>query len=172
MKPPFVRSPYNYDTNAASDESGIDTGTEGGAKQSFRDECDINVILKRFGIGYEIPTGLNMPTSGDFTGINDFHTAMNAVVQARETFEQLPAHIRSRFNNDPGKFVDFTTNEQNREQLLDMGLLNQEATSRVQAEREARQVREDEQAAARVEARRNAASRKGGEPPHEPPKGE
>lgn len=169
MKAPFVRNPYNYDTNKAGDESGIDTGTEGGAKQSFKDECDINVILKRFGIGYEIPVGLEVPTSGDFTGINDFHSAMNAVVQARETFEQLPAHLRARFDNDPGKFVDFTTNEDNREQMLDMGLLNQEAAAKVQAARESRQFAEDEQAAARVEARRKAAFKKGVNTPEAPP---
>jgi len=46
-KPPFVRSPYNYDTNEASDESGLDTGQEGGAKQNFKDECDINTMAKR-----------------------------------------------------------------------------------------------------------------------------
>ena len=45
MKPPFVRSPYNYNTNEASDKAGLDTGTEGGAKQSFKEECDINTIV-------------------------------------------------------------------------------------------------------------------------------
>lgn len=159
----------NYDNGFDNHESGLDTGTEGGAKQSFEQECDINVILKRFGIGYEIPQGLRVPQSGDFTGINDFHTAMNAIVKARETFESLPAHIRTKFDNDPGKFVDFTTNEENKEQMLDMGLLNQEAAAKVQQQREKRQAAEDAAAAERHQKRQKAPVRGGGDAPGTPP---
>lgn len=127
--------PENYDTNEASDEAGHDTGTEGGAKQSFRDECDINVILKRFGIGYEIPAGLRVPQYGDFTGINDFHTAANAIARANENFDLLPAHIRARFDNEPGKFVDFATDEKNFDELAQMGLISKEAIERREAEK-------------------------------------
>lgn len=122
--------PENYNTNEASDESGLDTGTEGGAQQNFKDECDINTILARFKIGYEMPAGIRVPQYGDFTGINDFHTAANAIAKAREAFDQLPAPVRSKFENDPGKFVDFATNEENREELKKMGLLSKEAIQR------------------------------------------
>lgn len=131
-KAPFVRNPYNYDTNAASDESGINTGSEGGAKQSFKEECDINTIVKRFGIGYEIPENIRVPQFGDFTGINDFHDAMNRVATARENFELLPANIRAKFDNDPGKFVDYASDEKNRPGLKEMGLLSKEALERDQ----------------------------------------
>jgi len=114
--------PENYDTNEAGDDAGLDTGTDGGAQQNFKDECDINVMLKKFGIGYELPQGLRAPMSGDFTGIRDFHQAMNAINQARETFEELPANIRARFQNDPGQFVDFATNNENRKQLEEWGM--------------------------------------------------
>jgi len=131
-KPPFVRSPYNYDTDEASDETGINTGTEGGAKQSFKDECDINTIVEKFGLGYELPENIRLPQYGDFTNITDFHTAMNATARAREAFEQLPAEIRSKFNNDPGAYIDFCLNPENREDLKKMGLLSQEAIERDQ----------------------------------------
>lgn len=122
--------PENYDTNEASDDSGLDTGSEGGAQQNFKDECDINVLLKKFGIGYEMPASIRIPQSGDFTGISDFHSAMNAVNQARETFEELPAHIRAEFKNDPGEFTEFAMDEKNREKLKEWGMLSPEALER------------------------------------------
>jgi len=122
--------PENYNTNEAGDESGLNTGSEGGAQQSFKDECDINTLLKKFGIGYEMPQGLRVPQSGDFTGISDFHGAMNAVRAAVETFEQLPADLRRRFGNDPGEFADFVTNDENRDQVKKWGLLSSEALER------------------------------------------
>lgn len=140
---PFVRNPYNYDTNKAGDESGLDTGTEGGAKQSFKEECDINTIVKRFGIGYEMPQNHRIPQYGDFTGISDFHTAMNAVATAREAFDELPADIRAKFHNDPGKYVDFCLDDKNRDQLKEMGLLSAEALERDRiAEEQRNQVKE------------------------------
>jgi len=122
--------PENYDTNEAGDDSGINTGSEGGAQQQFKDECDINVMLKQYGIGYELPKGLRVPTAGDFTGVNNFHEAMNAIRQTQETFELLPAHIRSKFQNDPGQFADFATNDENREQIKKWGMLSPEALER------------------------------------------
>lgn len=152
---PFVRNPYNYDTNAAGDESGIDTGTEGGAKQSFAEECDINVIVKRFGIGYDMPEGLRMPQAGDFTGVNDFHSAMNAIVQARETFDALPATLRAKFDNDPGQFVDFATDQKNLPEMDKLGLLSAKGSAAVLKAADEFQRQSDAEAAARHHARQN-----------------
>ena len=162
VKPPFVRSPYNYDTNKAGDESGIDTGTEGGAQQHFKDECDINTIIKRFGIGYEMPPNPRIPQHGDFTGVHDFHTAMNQVRAAQEAFAEMPAHIRSRFDNDPGKYIDFTSDPKNLEEMSSLGMLTKEAQERVRATQEARKVEEDAQAAARHQARQKPLGKDGG----------
>lgn len=136
MKPktPFVRSPYNYDTNEASDESGLNTGDEGGAKQSFKEECDINTIVQRFGLGYSIPENHRVPEYGDFTNITDFQTAMNATARAREAFEQLPAEIRTKFGNDPAAYVDFCIDPDNKKELKKMGLLSKEAVERMETE--------------------------------------
>lgn len=171
IKKILVRSgyPHNYDTNEASDEAGLDTGTEGGAKQSFKDECDINVILEKFGIGYEIPEGLKVPQYGDFDGINDFHSAANAVAIARENFELLPANIRAKHDNDPGKFVDYALNEQNREEMADLGLLSKEAAERVKRDREQRGIDADAQAATRhSERQKEQGLGLGGQAPQTP----
>lgn len=127
---PFVRNPYNYDTNKAGDDSGLQTGSEGGAKQSFKDEVDINTIVKRFGIGYEMPPNPKVPQYGDYTNIPDFHTAMNLVATTRENFEQLPANVRSKFENDTEAYVKFCLDEKNREEMKTLGLLSPEAIER------------------------------------------
>ena len=42
---PFIRSPFNYDTDEASNETGLVCDDESLAVQSERDECDINIIV-------------------------------------------------------------------------------------------------------------------------------
>lgn len=111
MKPPFIRAPGNYDTDAASDESAI-----GGkrypwdvskTKQSFAEEADINTIVRRFNLTGQLPENVRAPTYGDYEGIFDFQSAMNAVREAEESFAAMPANVRARFNNNPAAFVDY-----------------------------------------------------------------
>jgi len=120
---PFVRSAYNYDRNAASDESALECPEPTMTQQSFAQEVDINTIVKRFGISGEMPTGIRMPTYGDFTGVSDFHTAMNAVALANESFDAMPAEVRARFNNDPEQFVHFCSDQNNLDEARKMGLV-------------------------------------------------
>lgn len=119
----FLRTPYNYNMEHASTESGLQCKDQTLTQQHFAEEVDINTIVHRFNINGELPQGLRMPTYEDFTGVFDFHSAMNAIAQAREAFDAQPAHIRSRFHNDPGEFVDFATNKDNIVEARKMGLV-------------------------------------------------
>lgn len=123
----FLRTPYNYDRDQASDESGLRCEDPSLTKQSFKDECDLNVILERFALTGRLPENPRMPTYGDFMDVSDYHTAMNAVRAADEAFMALPAAIRARFGNDPGAYVDFCSDEKNREEAARLGLLKPEA---------------------------------------------
>jgi len=112
QKVPFVRSAYNYDRDSFSDASGLfcDPETDEGRSrtvQSQAEEADINVIVKRFGLTGQIPSGIRTPTYGDFLNVYDFQSAMNAIRQAQESFDAMPAEVRSRFHNDPNEFVNF-----------------------------------------------------------------
>lgn len=122
MKAPFVRSAYNYDVDEVSNASGLTCSDASLAKQSFREECDINTIVRNFGLTGQLPDDVRPPTYGDFSGIFDFHSAMNAVAEAQEAFDALPAEVRARFHNDPGAFVDFCSNPENLPDLRKMGL--------------------------------------------------
>lgn len=121
---PFLRTPYNYDVMQASNESALECLDESLAQQHARDECDINTIVRRFGLTGELPNNVRMPQYGDFTGATDYHTALNAVIAADAAFMQLPAEIRSRFNNDAGAFVDFCADERNRAEAEKLGLVS------------------------------------------------
>jgi phage internal scaffolding protein len=119
----FLRTPYNYDTMEASDAGGLSCPEPTLAQQHAKDETDINTIVRRFGLTGELPTNVRVPQYGDFTHTTDYHTAMNAVLAANEAFMQLPADVRTRFNNDPGALVDFVSDENNRAEAEKLGLV-------------------------------------------------
>lgn len=123
----FLRTPHNYDVNEASDASSLVCEDPSKAQQHAKDECDINTIVRRFGLTGELPSGVRAPTYGDFTHATDYHTAMNAVIAADAAFMQLPADIRTRFNNDAGAFVDFVSDDNNRAEAEKLGLVLPEA---------------------------------------------
>jgi len=123
-----VRSAYNYDADKASEETGISfEGTETLTQQQFKEETDINTIVQRFGLTGELPNGINMPQSGDFTNVSDFHTAMNMVRQAEESFMLLPAATRERFNNDPNAVMAFLSDTNNRDEAIRLGMIEKPA---------------------------------------------
>lgn len=119
---PFMRTPYNYDTDEVSGESGLLCPEPTLAQQQFKDEADINTILERFGRTGELVVPARLPQYGDFDQVNDYHSAMNAVRSAQESFEALPAKVRARFENDPARFVEFCMDETNRDELVALGL--------------------------------------------------
>lgn len=128
----FVRSPYNYDRNAVSDETGLfcdPESDEGRSKavQSEREEADINTLVRRFGITGQLPQNVRVPTYSDFTDVFDFQTAMNAILAAEQSFMSMPADVRSRFHNDPQEFLEFCQHETdgkltNLEEMRKLGL--------------------------------------------------
>lgn len=90
--------------------------------QSQRDEADINVIVRRFGVTGMVPQSVRLPTYGDFTGVEDYRTGLHALKEAQASFMAMPSHVRKRFDNDPAKFVDFCSDKANLPELRKMGL--------------------------------------------------
>lgn len=124
MKVPFLRTAYNYDKDAASNESGLLCEEASLAQQHFKDETDINNILRQFNITGLLPESPLSPRYGDFTGISDYQSALNAVIAAESEFEGLPAQIRARFNNNPEELINFLENASNKEEALALGLIS------------------------------------------------
>lgn len=128
----FLRTAYNYDMNKAGDETGIDclfdreTGeaTPTMTQQHFAEECDINTIVRRFNLTGQLPTGVRMPTYGDFDNVPTYQEALNAIRAADEAFNEMPAEVRARFANDPARFVDFCSDPANKAEAQKLGLVD------------------------------------------------
>jgi phage internal scaffolding protein len=132
IKAPFLRTPYNYDTIAASNESGLHCEDATLTQQHFKDETDINNILRQFNITGLLPQSPLSPRYGDFTGISDYQTALNAVIAAESEFDGLPAEIRARFNNNPEELINFLENDKNYDEAVKLGLVNAKTEASVQ----------------------------------------
>lgn len=101
-----VRRLRAYDAHAVSLESAVHTGSESVVQQHLVDEVDINTIVRRFGITASRPSGDVGGVYGDFTGITDFESAVEAVERAQAGFMALPAEVRERFGNDAGRLLE------------------------------------------------------------------
>ncbi len=102
------------------------TGDKIRTKQSAKNECDINQILAKY-----LRTGVVAPENmakrqavfADVSETGDYHTARNQVIAAKDAFMTLPAKLRARFNNDPGKLLDFCADSNNLEEAIELGII-------------------------------------------------
>jgi hypothetical protein len=99
-------------------------------KQSFRDECDINALMRRWSASgdlsnvlrsFELENGFRA-SYGDYTGVQSYHESLNRVLAAENAFMQLPSSLRERFRNDPGEFLAFVQDPANERELQTLGL--------------------------------------------------
>jgi len=127
----FVRNPYNYDIDKVSDETGLLCKDPSLAQQHMKDECDINVIVERFGVTGQIPQTPIEPSYGDFSGVTDYHTAMNKIKAADAAFMALPAKLRAKFDHDPNALLNFLENETNRSEAIQLGLIDGQPVAEV-----------------------------------------
>jgi len=126
-----VKNPITYDRDKNSANSTFGFSKPSLTKQSFRDECDINNILRKFNVTGQLPVGSVQPQYGDFSGITDYQSALNAVMAAQDSFLELPAKVRAKFDNDPALFVEFASDEANKDEMKALGLLSQETAQAV-----------------------------------------
>ena len=99
-------------------------------KQSFREECDINVLMAKYQKqGVISHVNPRQPVYADVTAALPFQEALAVVQAAQAAFSQLPATVRSRFENDPGRFVEFCSDPANLDEMGKLGLLRSPPSS-------------------------------------------
>lgn len=92
-------------------------------KRSHKDECDINKIAERCRVLGQVPAELARPgVFGDFTRAGDLADAMMNLQRANEDFMDLPARIRSLFDNDPVRLLEAAGDPEQEERLREAGL--------------------------------------------------
>lgn len=121
----IVRQPFFYDSDAVSASVVVECLDVSRTDQSQALDADINTLVKRFGITGEVPQLQRVPLDSDFIGLTSFQECQNAIIEAGKTFLSLPAHLRERFHHDPGEFVDFCSDEKNKDELSKLGLLKE-----------------------------------------------
>jgi phage internal scaffolding protein len=98
------------------------------AKQSFKNECDMNRIIAKFR-----KTGMIdhiRESGGRFIDVPenlDFQTAQNVMAKATSMFEELPSDLRKKFDNDVQTFMDYVNNPENEDGMRELGLLKPKA---------------------------------------------
>lgn len=92
------------------------------AKQQFKEQSDINYILRNYEkTGILSNVNIKEPQYG-FVPSFDFREALETIGNAHNSFMQLPADLRREFENDPAKFVDFVSDPNNSDRLVELGL--------------------------------------------------
>lgn len=119
------RDPYDVKRSEAEGALvAVDTGTESLVQQGPAVDADINVIVRRFGIGESIPApALDASFYGDVGEIPDLGSALRVVKEARDRFDALPVDIRNRFANSPARLWDFVNDPANVDESVRLGLL-------------------------------------------------
>lgn len=83
-----------------------DTGP-GLAKQSAKDECDVNLILDRFRrTGAVDHLARGTPVFADVSEVGDYRTALENARAAEKYFAGLPAKVRAEFGNDAVRYLE------------------------------------------------------------------
>lgn len=127
---PHDRSATWYTGEVVNPVTGEVTKPPSRTKQSFKDECDINNIVKHFkatGMVSHINQQAARGTYADLPDPLDFQDAIHMVEAAQASFDTLPSKVRARFENDPGRFLEFMANPANLEEARELGLLKPQA---------------------------------------------
>jgi len=117
----LVRSAYGHKFN-----EGITFTQPSLTKQSFTKECDINNIMAKYQKTGALEHLNKNEASYGFASSQDFTESMEIVAKGQTMFEELPSSIRSKFENDPAKFLEFVQNPENLEEMQELGLAKKE----------------------------------------------
>ncbi len=93
-------------------------------EQAHKSQCDVNKIIRKYDKTKIITHVSNIEHQyGDVTGI-EFKKAQDMVIDAKNKFLELPSDIRKYFKNSPRELLTFMEDENNRDQAIELGLIN------------------------------------------------
>lgn len=111
----------------ATPRVGISLDRSGGANQADTAGADINKIVAQYKKSGTLPrVATSNPLFGDFTFPEDIHSMREAVFQAEDRFNRLPADVRTLCDNDWVQFMDRFDDPEARQGMVDVGLLVQD----------------------------------------------
>lgn len=100
----------------------LDCGTEGGADQAAKDECNINHILAMHAQGQQAKQAPGTAHYGDFSEAVDLAAAYDLIFDAEEAFGDLPSSVREAAMNNPVLFAEMLQTPDGQSHLSRAGL--------------------------------------------------
>ncbi len=98
------------------------TSGPGRAKQSMKDECDVNLIVARFTeTGFMSHVSQGVPSFVDVSELTDYRSALDHVRAVSEYFAGFPAKVRTEFGNDSVAFMEYLESGATAEDLEALG---------------------------------------------------
>lgn len=92
-------------------------------QQQFKDECDVNLIMKKYHQTGEIyHINRKQGVYADLSEVGDFQQMLHTVMEVQHTFDTLPAEVRAKFHNDPAELIEFVKDPKNFEEGLKLGI--------------------------------------------------
>lgn len=116
QKAPQVRNRFSVVPNPLSPEG------KKPAKQEFKDDADINSIMRKFQKTGTIDHSAKYAPQYGIASPHTLHESMNIVKKAESMFAELPSSIRKKFEHSAAKFLEFVQDEANYEEAKEIGL--------------------------------------------------
>lgn len=93
-------------------------------RQEFKEESNVNNIMAKYEKGHMIDyINRHDGTYGDFSNEFEYREILDRLQSAEDAFLDLPSSLRNRFNNDPAQFIGFVSDDKNREEAIELGLI-------------------------------------------------
>lgn len=93
-------------------------------QKQFIDECDVNNILRNY-----VSSGVLTHTSDKqlfFADVSsapsDYYEARKLLNDSKAAFDELPANVREKFDNNPFNVVKFLSDDKNFDEAVKLGL--------------------------------------------------
>lgn len=120
---PFkARAFGDYDRAKLSDATSLYCEDISRTVQAHERDANINNIVADFGVTGKLPENIRVPMYGDFTEITDYHSALEALRSAEQSFAAMPSSLREKLGNDPQRFLEYCADPNNLEEMRKLGL--------------------------------------------------
>lgn len=120
--PKFVTQYQSYNRNIKkSDKPSL-------TDESFKDECDISLMIERFKINKIPPRTVNI-AYGYSPTVEDLQNAQYIMAETKSNFEALPSKVRDEFGNDVSNYLAYISDKTNLKDCYERGLIDRSSVS-------------------------------------------
>lgn len=118
-----LRIPGNFCPDTLSLDTAFKQEEPTRTDDSFKEQSDINYIVKTFGVQAAIPQGFVAPVYADVSEVPDYKESLDFVRSSAQEFMKLPFKLRERFSHNPGHLIEFVSDPANRLEAVKLGLI-------------------------------------------------